>query len=212
MCNSKNKNDAASYLIEDRVWEMPQNTTMGTVIVPLPLSRGIRQLVDTVENLTAKELRSLGITLGVPLKGRRYLCLSVRQDLNFKQAHSELSLALASAHDKGTIVPSRRPARRRRISCLQDSDKLASSLPSRLSSSATTSADRSSVGNESASSKRWSMRAFIGRESSTCQSLGSIQHAGTPTLRFKLEVQHSDRRRYLLGGCFIPQSPARAIV
>ena len=31
-------------------------------------------------------------------------------------------------------------------------------------------------------------------------------------LRFQLEVQHLYGRRYLLGGCFIPQSPARAIV
>ena len=115
----------------------------------------------------------------IPKEGCFYLCLSIGQDENVKQAHKASSLVLASAHGIARMLPSRRPALRRRISARQASETLGSSLPSMLSSRATTKAERWSVGRRRASSSRWSMRAFM--ESSLAARMPPVMHAGART-------------------------------
>lgn len=69
-------------------------------------------------------------------------------------AHSALMRARASAQGTAAEAPERSASRRRRSSRFHASETLASSLPSRLSINVAATAERSSAGRPSTSSKK----------------------------------------------------------
>jgi hypothetical protein len=129
----------------------------------LPLQRRVSERVNRIKNNRSKRQRCLRVSLLVSIERNSDLCLCFGQDRNVEPVHKEPSLARASAQGTGTMVPSRRPARRRCTSARQASEIPTSSPPSRLSSKAAINAERSSAGRANASSSKWSTRAFIVR-------------------------------------------------
>jgi transposase len=83
-----------------------------------------------------------GAALEVPEEGFPNLLLREWKNGNQVLRHSELKRALASDHGTGCTVPARRAFWRLRTSSRQASEIEGSALPSRLSSSATASAER----------------------------------------------------------------------
>ena len=161
MCNCKHCHCSSINLVEDGIREVTKDVTPDLILILRPHQRVGVKAVNPFKCLGSKGIRSNGAALKVPEECLAYLCLCVRQNIDHKQAHRALSLALASAHGPALTAPDRSAARRAVSSCRQASEIAESSLPSRLSSKATTTADRSSVGSPRASSKMWSTRAFI---------------------------------------------------
>ena len=115
--------------------------------------------------------------------------------------HRKLKRAFASAHGTVLTVPARNSLRRLRTSSRHACKIDESSLPSRLSRSATTIADRSSVGSPSASSKTWSTRAFMR------QSLAPDHrpvHRPDPGVLPPPRSSPHPQSQSQAGGCFLP--------
>ena len=157
-------------------------------------SRSHDQRIDTRpinhrKCLGSKSIGRNATALDVPKEGLSDFRLCLRQNLDAKAGHRTLSRALASGQETAVIVPLRRAACRALTSCRHASAIEESSLPSRLSSSATAKAERSSGGNPRASSKMWSTWAFMRR--SLAPQLGSLTVCvePTPNERFERAVQ-----------------------
>ena len=161
MRNSKNVNSCSINIEVHGVREVPQQKTTGPVFVQLLLGRRLRQRVDGVDGFRTECLCCLFTPLQVPIERSSKLCLGFWQQKDFVGTHRLASLARASAQGTATVLPSRSPALRRSISRRQAAEMLGSSLPSKLSSKATTRAERSPVGSVRASSSRLTTRAFI---------------------------------------------------
>ena len=159
----KNKHIPAGDFEKDGVREVAEETPLRPMLIHLPFRWVFSEALDAIDGLIPECSSCFRIAVLVPEKRCFYLCLCVRQDEDVEPAHKASSLALASAHGFARMLPSRRPALRLRISARQASETAGPSLPSMLSSKATTNAERSSVGNRRASSSRWSTRAFIGK-------------------------------------------------
>lgn len=138
-----------------------QDVAAKTIMIFWPHCRVGCQAVNRIRQLGAKRIGSKRAALKIPTECFTRLCLCHRQNNNVKGAHGEPRRALASAHDTARTRPARRSDRRRITSALHASETAAPSVPSRLSSSATTKAERSSVGWPGASSSRWPTRAFM---------------------------------------------------
>ncbi len=159
--NCQHEHDIAFDGIENGVRESSKQTMVRAVVILLPLLCRVGQRINAVERFGPKCLSGKRIAFAIPLERTRNFSFCVGKNDDFELTHSARSRALAPDHGTGTMVPSRSPARRLRISARQASEMQASSLPSRLSSNATTSADRSSVGKDKASSRSWSTRAVM---------------------------------------------------
>ena len=179
MRDCKNKHILAIDFVEDGIRKMPEKASLCPMLIHLPLRGILGKTFDAIKGLEPERSGCFWVAFLIPEEGCFYLCLSIGQDENVKQAHKASSLVLASAHGIARMLPSRRPALRRRISARQASETLGSSLPSMLSSRATTKAERWSVGRRRASSSRWSMRAFM--ESSLAARMPPVMHAGART-------------------------------
>lgn len=161
--DSEHCHGTASNLVEDRVGKVAENMTSDRILVFRP-----HQCIDTesINCLKCFDSKSVGrnwTALKIPEESFSDFCLSLRQNLDFKAGHRAFSLALASVQETALTVPARRAACRNLISCRQASVIEESPLPSRLSSSATVKAERSSAGRPRASSRMWSTCAFIKR-------------------------------------------------
>ena len=194
MRNSKNVNSCSINIEVHGVREVPQQKTTGPVFVQLPLGWHLRQRVDGVEGLRTECLCCLITPLPVPIERGSNLCLGFGQKKDLVETHRLASLARAAAQGTATVLPSRSPALRRSISRRQASEMLGSSLPSKLSSKATTRAERSPVGSAKASSIRLSTRAFM------LSSLAPLIRAPMPN--------HSLNRTYCGGPPFGLQKPS----
>jgi len=170
--NRKHVDSIIFNIEDDRVREVAQNTTVRAILSRLPPCWSIAQRVDDLKHFGAERVCSLWVALKVPGERSRNLCLRIRQNEDPVLSHRELMRERASTQGTGLMAPLRSPALRCSISTRQASEMLASSLPSRLSRRATTSAERSSVGSARASSRRWSTRAFMRQ---------SIASSGSPT-------------------------------
>ena len=153
----------ASNFVKDRVGKVTENLSPDRVLVFRP-----HQCIDTepINCLSCLGSKSVGrnwAALKVPVEGFPNFCLCLGQNLNSKAGHRALSLALASVQEVAFTVPARRAACRDLISFRQASVIEESSLPSRLSISATVKAERSSAGRPRASSRMWSTWAFMRR-------------------------------------------------
>ncbi len=148
-------------LVMDCVRESLQDAAMHAVLVARPDARAVGQIVDRFEDLGPKSVGRKLAARSIPPKGFANIGLGLGQDRDGEAGHSESRRALASLQGAGCVVPARSAARRRWISSRQVSEIVGSALPSRLSSSAITRADRSSAARASASSRIWSTRAFM---------------------------------------------------
>lgn len=160
----RNREDGRSlpaYFMEDRVRKMAKDVVPEPVLVLRPHRRVGFEKVDRVEHLGSERVGCNRASLEVPEECASNLCLCLRQDFDDEANHRALSHALASDQGTALTIPARNAVRRSLGSCRQASEIAESSLPSKLSSSATTSAERSSVGRPRDSSSRWSTRAFI---------------------------------------------------
>jgi len=138
-----------------------------------------RKSVNCIEYLQAEGIGRERAPFKVPKEGLSNFVLCLSQKRNFEPSHSELRRAFASVHGAVLAVPARSSSRRARSSRRQASEMEASALPSRLSSNATASADRSSAGNSRTSSSSWPTRAFM--KQSLALGPGLVHGAGAPS-------------------------------
>jgi hypothetical protein len=161
VCNGEHRYGIASNLVKDRVGEVTKNMSPKRILVFGPHQRTGTKLINCFKCLGSKSVGRNRAALEVPKECLPYFCLGLGQNLDFKAGHRALSRALASTQETALTVPARSAAWRALISCRQASVIAESSLPSRLSSSATVKAERSSAGKPRASSKMWSTWAFM---------------------------------------------------
>ncbi len=177
--DSEHCHDAASNLVEDRVGKVTENVSPDRILVFGPHQRIDTKPINYRKCLGSKSIGRNATALDVPKERLSDFRLCLRQNLDAKAGHRTLSRALASDQDTAVIVPLRRAACRALTSCRHASAIEESSLPSRLSSSATAKAERSSGGNPRASSRMWSTWAFMRR--SLAPQLGSVTVCVEPT-------------------------------
>ncbi len=150
-------------LVVNGVRESLQYAAMNTVPVSGPDARAVGQLVDRLEDLGSESIGREQAALAVPQKCFADVDLRLGQDRDEETAHSDSRRPFASIQGAGCEAPARSAARRHMISSRHASEIAGSALLSRLSNSATTSADRSSVARARASSRMWSTRVFMPR-------------------------------------------------
>ena len=163
MGECKNKDFLSFNLKVKRVRKMTQQTPSGPVFVQFPLRWRLGQRINSCKSFISECICRLHASLKIPGKTGGNFCLSIRQHEYFIGLHSRRSLVFASLHATGRMLPLRRPVLRLLISRRHASEMLGSSLPSKLSSKATTRTDRSPSGKAKASSSRWSTCAFMPR-------------------------------------------------
>jgi len=159
--DSEHCHGIASYLVKDRVWKVAENMSSDRILVLRPHLCIDSKSINCLKCLGSKSIGCNRAALEVPEECFSDFCLCFGQNLDSKSGHRALSLALASAQETALTVPTRRAACRALISCRHASVIEGSSLPSRLSSSATVKAERSSGGNPRASSRIWSTWTFM---------------------------------------------------
>ena len=177
--DSEHCHDIASNLVKDRVREVAENMSPDCILVFRPDQRIDSKPVNRMERLGTESIRRNGAALEVPEESLSDFCLCVRQNLYYEAGHRALSRTLASAQGPALTAPDRRAACRALISSRQASEIEESSLPSRLSSSATVKAERSSAGKPRASSRMWSTWAFM--RGSLALKLRSVTASAEPT-------------------------------
>lgn len=161
MRNRQDGNAITVQLVHHGEWKATQYQVPHAIFVDWPGVGRLRQAVDRFERFGAKLPRGHRAAFQVPEKGFADFRLRLRQKNDRKATHKALSRPRASAHGVAADDPSFRDCLRRRTSSRHAFEIEASGLPSRLSSSASTNAARSSVGRSKASASRWSIRAFM---------------------------------------------------
>jgi len=129
---------------------MPQDETAYAIVIDGPRFGRFLQPVYCFEYFCPERIGGERTTLQIPTKCFADLRLSLRQKLNDEPGHNESIRARASAHGTGVAAPDFKACLRRAISSRHASVIEASALPSMLSSSAITRAERSSAGNRRA--------------------------------------------------------------
>ena len=161
MCEGQNRYGLFRQVIDYRKRKAPQHVLPAAVFVNWPAQWRVANLVNSAEDFNEKPTRGQGAPLAIPDKCIADVCFGFRSENNFKVAHKAPRRARASGQGTACVAPERSAFVRRRISSAQALPIVASSSPSRLSSSAMTRAERSSGASANASSRRWSMRAFM---------------------------------------------------
>ena len=184
VCDSEHCHGIALNLIKDRIGEVTENMSPDRILVFGPHQRIEAKPINCLKCLGSKSAGRNRAALEVPKESLSYFCLNLGQNLDSKAGHRALSLALASAHETALTVPARSAACRALISCRQASVIEESSLPSRLSSSATAKAERSSAGKPRASSRMWSTWAFMRQSLALKPTLVTACSESTPNLSF----------------------------
>jgi hypothetical protein len=162
MRDRKDGHVLANDLIHDGVWEVPEVIVPSAIIVFGPIPGCDGQSVDCVKQLTPKRVCGHWASVEIPEECFACLRLCIGQYFNFEAIHRELRRCRTSAQRAACTSPARNSVRRRFTSTRHTSESFASSAVSRLSSSATAKAERSSAGRPRTSSRRCSTRAFTG--------------------------------------------------
>ena len=158
-CNHRGRN-----LVMDGVGKASKNEVAHPFWVDGPRGGVFSQAVDRREDLRAECIRGDGATFKVPEEGFPDLFFREWKERDLVAHHRAFNRAFESSQGTAWTEPSRRAWRRFRTSSRHASEMEGSELPSKLSSSAATSAERSLSGSSRASCRRWSTRAFM-RES-----------------------------------------------
>jgi hypothetical protein len=161
--DSEHRRGIALNLVKDRVGKVAENISPDRILVFRPHQCIDTKPINCLKCLGSKSVGRNWAALKVPEECFSDFCLCLGQNLDSKAGHRALSLALASTQEMALTVPALRAACRDLISCRQASVIEESPLPSRLSSSATVKAERSSAGRPRASSRMWSTWAFMKR-------------------------------------------------
>ena len=161
MSNGENRHGASQHVVNHCVRESTQYAFAIAFCVRPFGERRFGNAINGVEHLGPKRIRNLRVALTVPSESIANVVLSRRSKLNNVAAHNPLSLRLACPQGTARTDPERSSFLRRRTSSAQASLTDASLSPSKLSSSASATAERSSGVSASASSIKWSTRAFM---------------------------------------------------
>ena len=159
--DSEHCHGIASNLVKDREGKVAENMSPNRILVFGPHQRIDTKSINYLKCLGSKTVRRNRAALEVLKECLSYFRLCLGQNLDSKTGHRAFSLALASTQETALTVPARSAACRALISCRQAYVIAESSLPSRLSSSATVKAERSSAGKPRASSRMWFTWAFM---------------------------------------------------
>jgi hypothetical protein len=195
--NGENGHRASHHFEPHRVRESLHHALPVAFVVRRPAQRGLHEVINRFEDFSAKGVGSCSVSLLVPAKRLSNVVLGSRRENNRDLAHRAVRRARASAQVTAEAVPERNSALRRRISSAQAFVTVASSSPSKLSINATTKAERSSGPSASASSRRWSTRAFMAASlsvpSSNEASNHSIERTAHSQLRCLRSAAHVER-------------------
>src|ERR1019366_3318312 len=161
MRHRMNRHRASQHFEPHRIRKPSEHALAVTVVVRGPSQWGVGKAVNRVEYLGPKGVRRGRVPFLVPVKRLSNVVLGSRSQNNGELAHKLVRRARASAQGRAVAARERSSSLRWRISSAHAFVTVASSSPSRLSSSATTNAERSSGSRASASSRRWSTRAFM---------------------------------------------------
>jgi len=170
--DSKHCRSTAENLVKDRVGKVTKNMSPDPILVFGPHQCVGTKPINRLKRLGAKSIGRDRAAFEVPKKSLSDFCLCLGQNFDYETRPRAFSLALASIQETGLTLPALRAACRALISCRHASVIEESSLPSRLSSSATVKAERSSGGNPRASSRMWSTWAFMQRSLAPKTGLG----------------------------------------
>ena len=175
---------APDDFIEHRERKSPQHPMSVSFGVGGPAQRRSGDRIHRVEHCGTKHIGQQSNALAVP--GERLLNIAFGRGGNHDNSsrHSASSRARASLQGVTLAAPDSSLFLWRRISSAHTRATVASSSPSRLSSKARTTAERSSGASCSAASIKWYTRAFI------CRSLPTVGFC-RPALRRR--ISHSNR-------------------
>lgn len=151
MSDGEHRRDFCLQQVVHRIGKVAQVVVPHFVFVRRTHVGVLAECVNCSERFIAESIRRNRASLEVSKKRIADLRLGWRQNFNHEARHSALSRARASAQGAAFKVPSRNACLRSRSSLRQASGMAASVLPSKLSSNATTRAERSSVGRFKAS-------------------------------------------------------------
>ena len=159
--NRLDRHGASQHLVDHGIREPPQLPAAIALVVSSLSQRHFGDPFYCVENLGSEGICHNGVALFVSIKRVGYVALSAEGDFQAKRRHRAPSLARASLQgtDRAALEP--KSLLRCRISSAQALATLPSSSPSKLSRSASATAERSCGARASASSIRWCTRAFI---------------------------------------------------
>lgn len=147
--------------VPNRVRKMLQDSVAVSVSVGRSPMRCVTNAFYGFEHFGTKRIRGKRVAVAVPNKRIGNVALCPWGEDQVESFHKAEMRARASAQGTDWAIPARKASFRERISSAQDFATSISASPSKLSRSANTSADRSSGASVSASSIRWSTRAFI---------------------------------------------------
>lgn len=128
-----------------------EEITTNTILIGRPHVSRVLKAINRLEHLCSKRVCGQRATIEIPKECRPNFGFGVGQYFDVEALQLSANRALASRQGAAAVSPARRASRLRSTSARQASLIEASSLPSRLSTSATTSADRSSGARSSAS-------------------------------------------------------------
>jgi hypothetical protein len=161
MRNREDCHISAKYLVHHGVREMLEVVVPGVGFVCGPVFCRLGQSVDGLKQLHSEGVGGNWAPVKVLEECLACLCLRFGQHFDVEGTHRELRRCRTSAQGAACTRPARNSARRRFTSARHNSETVASSAVSRLSSRATANAERSSTGRPRTSSSRWSTRAFM---------------------------------------------------
>ena len=163
MRDGKNGHRSFDNFVVDGIRKAMNDPMPVVICVRGPAQRRGGNGVDHIENRRAECVGDEQVAFAIPGERCGNVVLGGCRYDDVEIVHNALKRALASAHGADAAAPDRRSALRWRISSAQALVTLASSSPSRLSSKATMTAERSSAPSCRASFIRWSTRAFMRR-------------------------------------------------
>lgn len=199
--DGEHRHGTAKNLVKDRIGKVTKNMSPDCILVFGPHRRIDTKPINRLKSLGSKSLGRDRAALEIPKESLSDFCLCLGQNFDSEARHRALSLALASAQETGLTVPARRAACRALISCRHASVIEESSLPSRLSSSATVKAERSSGGNPRASSRMWSTWAFMQRSLALEVGLGHCLHRACADAAMRRTLREKPRKPVDWDGC-----------
>ncbi len=159
--NRQNSHPVGHHVVEHRIRKPFQYTVTVSLFVCWPAQWGGHNVLVGIEDVSAESVGSQCIPFFVPKKGVCNVSLRRRSKNYGELTHRALRRSRASRQGTVWAAPERKSCLRCRISSNHALATDVSSSPSKLSSKAITTAERSLGSSARASSMRWSTRAFM---------------------------------------------------
>jgi hypothetical protein len=180
-CNGENSYQRFHKVVVNRVLDsITQNPETDAVFIFRPhICIGVK-IVDLLQHFRPEGIREDRATLKVPKKRLSKLSLRLGKNFDGEPSHKSFIRARASAHGVALVAPDLRRSRRSSNSLRHAWETERSSLPSKLSRRASTTAERSSGSKARASANRWSTRAFMPQSLALLGLINTCPPAPTP--------------------------------